>query len=161
MLKWPFVVLNVRVQRRNRVIWNKTGGKLFRGFHSHFTSNYRPSTQYMKSIYTALCSVNIQTLTGTQGFHAEVKKHARNPIVCVALFQRHSPALCFLITKIGRSLTLAGRMFGKPWPCLSWERLRTCSLYPRSSPLTAVLSVYRHYGECSRNEQFLHFAEAL
>ena len=32
---------------------NKTGAKLFRGYHSHFTSNYRPSSQYE-------CSVDVQ-----------------------------------------------------------------------------------------------------
>ena len=53
---------------------------------------------------------------------------------CVAArvwyYFRNSPAPCFLITNIGRSLTLAARLFRKPW--ISSGRLSTLpALYPR------------------------------
>ena len=54
------------------------------------------------------------------------------------------PAPCFLITRIGRSATLAGKVFRKPWiPC---GRLRTCPLNSLST---------------SRNQQFFNLCEAL
>ena len=43
-----------------------TGAKLFRGYHSQFTLNYRRSTQYE-------CSVKYVQYSGTQSFHVEVK----------------------------------------------------------------------------------------
>ena len=62
-LKWPSVVLNYRVYLEEQ---NKTGAKLFRGYHSQFTLNSRPSTQYE-------CSVKYVQYSGTESFHVEVK----------------------------------------------------------------------------------------
>ena len=44
----------------------KTGAKLFRGYHSQFTLNYRRITQYEYS-------VKYVQYSGTQSFHVEVK----------------------------------------------------------------------------------------
>ena len=45
---------------------NKTGAKSFRGYHSQFTLNSRPSTQYE-------CSVKYVQYSGNQSFHVQVK----------------------------------------------------------------------------------------
>ena len=77
------------------------------------------------------CEIHVQ-YSGIQS-----EKHACSTILkCVAArvwyYFRDSPAPCFLITNIGRSLMLAGRLFRKPW--MSWGRLSTCPLYPRWPP---------------------------
>ena len=86
-------------------------------------------------------SVNAVWNTCTVQWHSEFsrrsEKHACSTILkCVAArvwyYFRDSPAPCFLITNIGRSLMLAGRLFRKPW--MSWGRLSTCPLYPRWPP---------------------------
>ena len=45
---------------------NKTGAKSLCGYHSQFTLNSRPSTQYE-------CSVKYVQYSGNQSFHVEVK----------------------------------------------------------------------------------------
>ena len=83
------------------------------------------------------CEIHVQ-YSGIQSFHVEVrKKHACSTILKrvaarVWYYFRDSPAPCLLITNIGRSLMLAGRLFRKPW--MSWGRLSTCPLYPRWPP---------------------------
>ena len=111
-------------------------------------------------------SINAVWNTCTVQWHSEFsrrsEKHACSTMLlkCVAdrvwYYFRDSPAPCFLITNIGRSLTLAGRLFRKPW--ISWGRLSTLALV---SALTPVFTVNRHYGERSCNQQFLDFTEAL
>ena len=75
------------------------------------------------------CEIHVQYVEVKKSMHAVILK-------CVAArawyYFRGSPAPCFLITNIGRSLTLAGRLFRKPW--ISWGRLSTCPLYPRWPP---------------------------
>ena len=93
-----------------------------------FTMNSRPSTQYECSVKYMYSTVAFRVFT------SKWKKHACSTILkCVAArvwyYFRDSPAPCFLITNIGRSLMLAGRLFRKPW--ISWGRLSTCPLYPR------------------------------
>ena len=62
-LKWPPVVLNYRVYLEEQ---KQLEAKLFRGYHSQFTLNYRRITQYE-------CSVKYVQYSGTQSFHVEVK----------------------------------------------------------------------------------------
>ena len=77
------------------------------------------------------CEIHVR-YSGIQSFHVEVKKACMQYDTIAArvwYYFRDSPAPCFLITNIGRSLMLAGRLFRKPW--ISWGRLSTCPLYPR------------------------------
>ena len=114
-------------------------------------------------------SINVVWNTCTVQWHSDrfsrrSEKHACSTILlkCVAArvwyYFRDSPAPCFLITNIGRSLTLAGRLFRKPW--ISWGRLSTLSLVSALTPVF-IYTVNRHYGERSCNQQFLDFTEAL
>ena len=76
--------------------------------------------------------------TGTRGFHAEVKenasKHYANNSTYMSMYFRHSPAPCFPITKIGRSLTLAVLE-------TAVSTLRQIENVSFDSPLTAVVAV--------------------
>ena len=101
-----------------------------------FIVHYELSAQYECSMND---SMNAMCNTCTVQWHSE--------------FSRRSEKGCmqYDITNIGRSLTLAGRLFRKPW--MSWGRLSTCPLYPRWPP--------KHYRERSRSQQFLDFTEAL
>ena len=79
------------------------------------------------------CTVQYSTVV-FRVFTSKWKQHACSTILkCVAArvwyYFRDSPAPCSLITNIGRSLMLAGRLFRKPW--MSWGRLSACPLYPR------------------------------
>ena len=76
------------------------------------------------------CTVQYSTVV-FRVFTSKWKQHACSTILkCVAArvwyYFRDSPAPCSLITNIGRSLMLAGRLFRKPW--MSWGRLSACIL---------------------------------
>ena len=71
--------------------------------------------------------------SGTQRFHAEVKKTCTQSYsVCSIILETLTCTLLpdhqdWQVTHVGWK----DGLFRKPWPCISWERLRTCSLYPR------------------------------
>ena len=108
------------------------------------------------------CEIHVQYSTVVfRVFTSKWKQHACSTILkCVAArvwyYFRDSPAPCFLITNIGRSLTLAGRLFRKPWMSwgTDWVRVPCIRVDP-------VFTVNRHYRERSCNQQFLDFTEAL
>ena len=93
---------------------NKTGTKSFRVYHSPFTLNSRPST---RTVWMQ-CEINMYFFK------------------CVAArvwyYFRNSPAPCFLITNIGRPLTLGREAIQKTLNI--FRKIEYVSLYPRWPP---------------------------
>ena len=77
-LTFPRVEFTGTENRVYLVEQNKTGAKSFRGYHSQFTLNSRPSTQYE-------CSVKyMYSACGNERFHVEVKSmHGSTILKCV------------------------------------------------------------------------------
>ena len=110
LLKWPSVVLNLQV-RRNMYLekQNKIWVKLFRGYHSHFTSNSRPYTEYE-------CSVNVQAL---RVFTPKWRKMQASSTLIIVLI-----CLCILET-----LTCTLLPDNQDWQVTHVGRFRNCSVH--------------------------------
>ena len=88
-----------------QVIW-KSETKLepnVRGYHSHFTSNYRPSTQYE-------CSVSVQWQS-TFSRRSEKSMHAVLTLTCTLILDNQDQQ----VTHVGRKEVQKA--------CISWDRL--------------------------------------
>ena len=111
LLKWPSVVLNLQVRRNNMYLeqQNKTRVKLFRGYHSHFTSNSRPYTEYG-------CSVNVQAL---MVFTPKWRKIQASSTLIIVLI-----CLCILET-----LTCTLLPDNQDWQVTHVGRFRNCSVH--------------------------------